>query len=71
MAGRIQVCYRGYVGRQAAAAQAARLKLVAQQATAALKIQGAMRGYLGRAMVRRILEQEVCQPSTREGHVVV
>ena len=61
MAARIQINYRGRIGRKKAREAKERMELLAKQSRAALKIQGAIRGYLGRRFVRKLLEEETKQ----------
>ena len=59
MASKLQNAYRGRIGRKKAEQQRKRMQIIAQHAIAAVKIQGAMRGCLGRMFVKKILEAQM------------
>lgn len=58
MAGRIQHLFRGVLGRKKAFIARAKMRLTVERVSAAIKIQKAMRGALGRCFVKQLLQLE-------------
>lgn len=58
MAGRIQHLFRGVLGRKKALAAKAKMRLTVERVSAAIKIQKAVRGALGRCFVKQLLMLE-------------
>jgi len=58
MATKLQVLYRGRLGRRKSLEMMLKAKKLVEMAMAAIKIQTGMRGYIGRKWVRTLLEKE-------------